>query len=141
MRSPLVAVVDDDARISDLLAVELEDLGAEVLRCREGAELLAQALLDHVDLVLLDWMMPGGHPHGTETAGLLGPGGCGDSAVRSRGGADRRGSWRHRHPAENGSPEAAEGMAQPPAVNQRRRLGLRVGLASMALLSRAGRRN
>ncbi len=59
MRSPLVAVVDDDARISDLLAVELEDLGAEVLRCREGAELLAQALLDHVDLVLLDWMMPG----------------------------------------------------------------------------------
>jgi CheY-like chemotaxis protein len=41
MSAPLVAVVDDDARIRDLLAAELEDLGAEV------------------QLVLLDWMMPG----------------------------------------------------------------------------------
>jgi CheY-like chemotaxis protein len=54
-----VAVVDDDPRIRELLAAELEDLGAAVLRCREGAELLAQAALKQVELVLLDWMMPG----------------------------------------------------------------------------------
>jgi DNA-binding response OmpR family regulator len=57
--SPLVAVVDDDPRIRALLASELEDLGAEVLRCREGSELLADARLDQVQLVLLDWVMPG----------------------------------------------------------------------------------
>jgi CheY-like chemotaxis protein len=55
----LVAVVDDDPRIRELLAVELEDLGAEVLRCGDGAELLQHPRLPHVLLVLLDWMMPG----------------------------------------------------------------------------------
>ena len=59
MNKPLVAVVDDDSRIRDLLAAELEDLDATVLRCREGSELLAQEQLDQVELVLLDWMMPG----------------------------------------------------------------------------------
>ena len=59
MSAPLVAVVDDDARIRDLLAAELEDLGAEVLRCRDGSDLLTAAQLSEVQLVLLDWMMPG----------------------------------------------------------------------------------
>ena len=59
MNQPLVAVVDDDPRIRELLATELEDLGAAVLRCREGSELLAQPKLQEVALVLLDWMMPG----------------------------------------------------------------------------------
>ena len=59
MSQPLVAVVDDDPRIRELLATELEDLGAAVLRCREGSELLTQAELQQVELVLLDWMMPG----------------------------------------------------------------------------------
>ena len=59
MSAPLVAVVDDDARIRDLLAAELEDLGAEVLRCRDGSDLLNAAQLSEVQLVLLDWMMPG----------------------------------------------------------------------------------
>jgi CheY-like chemotaxis protein len=58
MNRPLVAVVDDDARIRDLLAAELEDLGSSVLRCRDGQELLSHAELDQVALVLLDWMMP-----------------------------------------------------------------------------------
>ena len=56
---PLVAVVDDDPRIRNLLAAELEDLGAQVLRCRGGDELLALAQLEQLQLVLLDWMMPG----------------------------------------------------------------------------------
>ena len=59
MSAPLVAVVDDDQRIRDLLAAELEDLGATVLRCRTGEDLLSQERLDQVRLVLLDWMMPG----------------------------------------------------------------------------------
>jgi DNA-binding response OmpR family regulator len=59
MTTPLVAVVDDDARIRDLLAAELEDLGAEVLRCRSGSDLLKATELNDVQLVLLDWMMPG----------------------------------------------------------------------------------
>jgi CheY-like chemotaxis protein len=59
VNQPLVAVVDDDPRIRELLATELEDLGAAVLRCREGSELLRQAELQEVALVLLDWMMPG----------------------------------------------------------------------------------
>ena len=59
MSPTLVAVVDDDARIRELLAAELEDLGAEVLRCREGSELLSAPRLSEVALVLLDWMMPG----------------------------------------------------------------------------------
>ena len=59
MSAPVVAVVDDDARIRELLAAELEDLGAEVLRCREGSELLNSPQLNEVQLVLLDWMMPG----------------------------------------------------------------------------------
>jgi len=61
----LVAVVDDDPRIRELLACELEDLGAEVLRCREGGELLADVRLNQVELVLLDWVMPGLDGEGT----------------------------------------------------------------------------
>ncbi|MFZ9947345.1 MAG: response regulator [Vulcanococcus sp.] len=59
MSAPVVAVVDDDPRIRDLLAAELEDLGATVVRCQEGSELLAHQQLDRMELVLLDWMMPG----------------------------------------------------------------------------------
>lgn len=58
---PLVAVVDDDPRIRELLASELQELGAEVLRCGSGGELLSQPRLAAVQLVLLDWMLPGQH--------------------------------------------------------------------------------
>jgi DNA-binding response OmpR family regulator len=63
----LVAVVDDDPRIRELLAAELEDLGAEVLRCGDGRQLLYHPRLAQVQLVLLDWMMPG-----LDGAGTLG---------------------------------------------------------------------
>jgi CheY-like chemotaxis protein len=55
---PLVAVVDDDPRIRELLASELEELRAEVLRCGSGIELLEHPRLADVQLVLLDWMLP-----------------------------------------------------------------------------------
>jgi DNA-binding response OmpR family regulator len=63
----LVAVVDDDPRIRELLAAEVEDLGAEVLRCGDGRQLLHHPRLAQVQLVLLDWMMPG-----LDGAGTLG---------------------------------------------------------------------
>jgi DNA-binding response OmpR family regulator len=56
-----VAVVDDDPRLRELLAAELEDGGCTVLRCGDGGELLAAqraGSLADVELVLLDWMMP-----------------------------------------------------------------------------------
>lgn len=55
----LVAVVDDEPRIRELLALELEELGVEVLRCADGKELLTNSELQKVELVLLDWVMPG----------------------------------------------------------------------------------
>ena len=63
--TPLVAVVEDNWRIRELIACELEDLGAEVLRCREGGELLTDSRLDQVEIVLLDWVMPGLDGKGT----------------------------------------------------------------------------
>ena len=63
--TPLVAVVDDDPRIRELLASELEDLGAEVLRYRDGSALLTEDRLNQVKLVLLDWLMPGLDGEGT----------------------------------------------------------------------------
>lgn len=53
-----VAVVDDDPRLRELLAAELEDAGCSVLRCADGRDLLAAAELEGIELVLLDLMMP-----------------------------------------------------------------------------------
>ena len=55
----VVAVVDDDPRIRELFASELEELGAEVMSYRDGSALLADDRLNQVKLVLLDWLMPG----------------------------------------------------------------------------------
>ena len=54
----LVAVVDDDPRIRELFARELEELGAEVMRYRDGSAMLVDDRLNEVKLVLLDWVMP-----------------------------------------------------------------------------------
>lgn len=57
-----VAVVDDDPRLRELLAAELEDAGCMVLRCADGGALLRaqrQGALAEMELVLLDLMMPG----------------------------------------------------------------------------------
>lgn len=56
-----VAVVDDDPRLRELLATELEDAACTALRYADGRELLAAQRaggLVEVELVLLDWMMP-----------------------------------------------------------------------------------
>lgn len=54
-----VLVVDDDAVIRDLLRVNLELEGYDVVAAADGATALEQIAAAHPDLVLLDVMMPG----------------------------------------------------------------------------------
>jgi len=54
----LVAVVDDDPRLRDLLEDELVDLGVNPLICSSGVDLLELLDRTSVDLILLDLMMP-----------------------------------------------------------------------------------
>lgn len=53
-----VLVVEDEAPIQDILAMSLAFVGYDVLRARTGAEALSQAETGHVDLALLDVMLP-----------------------------------------------------------------------------------
>ena len=53
-----VAVVDDDPRLRSLLEEELQDLGVDPLLCDNGAALIELLANQHVDLILLDLMMP-----------------------------------------------------------------------------------
>jgi len=54
-----VAVVDDDHRLQTLIQEELIDEGLQPVPCASGEELLELIKHDHVDLILLDLMMPG----------------------------------------------------------------------------------
>jgi len=53
----LVAVVDDDPRLRDLLEDELVDLGVNPLLCSNGVDLIELLKRTSVDLILLDLMM------------------------------------------------------------------------------------
>ena len=53
-----VAVVDDDHRLQTLIQEELIDEGVQPVPCTSGEELLELIKHDHVDLILLDLMMP-----------------------------------------------------------------------------------
>ena len=54
-----ILVVEDEAAIAELIAINLRHAGYEVLRAADADE--AQAAIDGVlpDLVILDWMLPG----------------------------------------------------------------------------------
>ena len=54
-----IIVVDDDARIRDLLRRYLAQEGFEVLQAEDGKALTRILLRDTVDLIVLDLMMPG----------------------------------------------------------------------------------
>ena len=58
-KAPLVLVVDDDPAIRTLCSINLQSEGFEVLEASDGGIGLAQARLQHPDLVLTDVMMPG----------------------------------------------------------------------------------
>ncbi len=53
-----ILVVEDDASIRDTLAFNLKKEGYQVTLARDGAEALARAREGHLDLILLDLMLP-----------------------------------------------------------------------------------
>ncbi len=57
-RAPRVLVVDDDDVIRQLICVNLELEGFEVLTACDGEEAIARARASHPDVVTLDIMMP-----------------------------------------------------------------------------------
>ena len=59
MTPPVILVVDDDPGSLDVAARMLEREGYATRRATSGAECLEIVQRDHVDLVLLDVMMPG----------------------------------------------------------------------------------
>lgn len=54
-----VMVVEDEESIRDLIAINLEMAGYEVIPCEDGIEAKKRLLAEPVDLVLLDVMLPG----------------------------------------------------------------------------------
>ena len=59
MSSALVAIVDDDPRIQELLGAELDDLDQPHCSYSSGEALLAELESCQAQLVLLDVLMPG----------------------------------------------------------------------------------
>jgi two-component system, OmpR family, response regulator len=57
--APHVLVVDDDAQIRQLVARFLKDNGLRVSLARDGFEMMDAMRAAHVDLVVLDLMLPG----------------------------------------------------------------------------------
>jgi len=53
-----VVVVDDSTVIRDLIAVNLELEGLDVVRCSDGLEALEQVAVRRPDVITLDVMMP-----------------------------------------------------------------------------------
>ena len=53
-----VLVVDDSSVVRDLIAVNLELEGLEVVRCADGIEALEQVAAQRPDAITLDVMMP-----------------------------------------------------------------------------------
>lgn len=58
-RNDKILIVDDDARIRDLLRRYLTQEGFDVLQAEDGKALTRILLRDAVDLIVLDLMMPG----------------------------------------------------------------------------------
>ena len=58
-RTDKIIVVDDDARIRDLLRRYLTQEGFEVFLAEDGKSLTRILLRETVDLIVLDLMMPG----------------------------------------------------------------------------------
>ena len=54
-----ILIVEDEAAIQELIAVNLEGAGHRVARAADAAQTLARIRESLPDLVLLDWMLPG----------------------------------------------------------------------------------
>jgi DNA-binding response OmpR family regulator len=67
--APLVLVVDDDDKLSDVLARSLERSGFTCLTAASGDQALWDQLIHAPDALVLDVMIP--HPSGVEICGYL----------------------------------------------------------------------
>jgi DNA-binding response OmpR family regulator len=56
--SSTILLVDDEESVQKLLAYPLEREGYRVVQARDGAEALARFAVEHIDLVVLDIMLP-----------------------------------------------------------------------------------
>ena len=56
--SSTILLVDDEDSVQKLLAYPLEREGFRVLQARDGEEALRQFSSEHIDLVVLDIMLP-----------------------------------------------------------------------------------
>lgn len=54
-----ILIVEDEKNIRDLIRFHLEKEGYEVLEADSGDQVLERVLKDSVQLILLDWMLPG----------------------------------------------------------------------------------
>ncbi len=59
MHAARVLVIDDEHMVRDVVAAYLERDGLDVVRVSDGDEALAVLARDHIDLVVLDVMLPG----------------------------------------------------------------------------------
>lgn len=53
-----IVLVEDEAQLRDLIALELDDEGHEVLRAADGREGLETIVRERPDIVICDWLMP-----------------------------------------------------------------------------------
>ncbi len=67
--TPVILIVEDEADLVEILRYNLERAGYEVLATPSGEEALLIVDERHVDLMLLDWMLP--HMSGIEVCRQL----------------------------------------------------------------------
>jgi DNA-binding response OmpR family regulator len=53
-----ILVIDDDQAMTDLLEILLEPLSSDVIKANTGLEGVEQAKENHLDVIILDLMMP-----------------------------------------------------------------------------------
>ena len=58
MKKKKILIADDEKDIVDFLQYTFENVGFEVIACKDGIQALKQAKLHHPDVILLDIMMP-----------------------------------------------------------------------------------
>jgi CheY-like chemotaxis protein len=57
---PKILVVDDDAHILEVFSIKLSIFGADVITATNGSEALTVAAMETPDVIVTDYMMPGG---------------------------------------------------------------------------------
>lgn len=59
-RTPLILIVEDEPQVGELAAIFLAEAGFQVRYVKTAAEALRfwELLKEHIDLVLVDWVMP-----------------------------------------------------------------------------------